>query len=66
MTFLCGLKEKSPKEIAFLNDPLSDADQTMLLQSLSLADHLLPDIISWRNNIFHDSLNGEKEKNRAN
>ena len=52
--------------MAFVNDPLSDADQSVLLLSLALADHLLPDIISRRNNIFHDSLNGVKEKNRAN
>jgi len=66
VTFLCWPKEKSPKEMAFVNDPLSDADQSVLLLSLALADHLLPDIISRRNNIFHDSLNGVKEKNRAN
>jgi len=47
-------------------DPLSDADQTMLLLSFSLADHLLPDIISWRNNIFNDSLKRAQEKNRVN
>jgi len=47
-------------------DPLSDAYQTVLLLGFSLADHLLPDIISWRNNIFHDSFKKAEEKNRAN
>jgi len=59
-------QRKVTKRNGLINDPLSDVDQTVLLLGFSLTDHLLPDIISWRNNIFHDSLNGEKEKNRAN